>query len=67
MGSSWLYCFVGYVSIVTRTKDDLGYDKLSPRDKQTIDITRNARDACLRQNLQQPAVRGDRLPIKGAK
>jgi hypothetical protein len=28
--------FVGYVSIVTRTKDELGYDKLSPEDGTAI-------------------------------
>jgi hypothetical protein len=39
--------FVGYVSIVAGTKEDLKYDQLSPDDKKLFDATRAARDECV--------------------
>ena len=39
--------FVQYVSIVTLTKEELGYGKLSPDDKKVVDLTRGARDQCI--------------------
>jgi hypothetical protein len=39
--------FVQYVSIITLTKEELGYDKLSPDDKKMVDLTRSTRDQCI--------------------
>lgn len=39
--------FVQYVSIITLTKDELGYDKLSLEDKKIVDLTRGTRDRCI--------------------
>ena len=39
--------FVGYVSIVAGTKEDLHYDQLSPDDKKLFDATRASRDKCV--------------------
>ena len=39
--------FVGYISIVIGTKEDLKYDMLSSDDKKLIDVTRKARDECV--------------------
>ena len=39
--------FVQYVSIITLTKEELGYDKLSPDDKKIVDLTRGTRDQCI--------------------
>jgi hypothetical protein len=39
--------FSDYVSIVTVTKEELGYDKLSPDDKKIVDLTRGTRDQCI--------------------
>jgi hypothetical protein len=41
--------FVGYVTIVTQTKNELKYDTLSAEDKGIVDNTRKARDQCLAQ------------------
>jgi len=41
--------FVNYVTIVTQSKEDLQYSKLSPDDKQMVDNTRTARDKCVRE------------------
>lgn len=39
--------FVQYVSIITLTKEELGYDMLSPDDKKIVDLTRGTRDQCI--------------------
>jgi hypothetical protein len=39
--------FVGYVTILAETKEDLKYDQLSPDDKKLFDATRAARDECV--------------------
>ncbi len=39
--------FVQYVSIVTLTKEELNYDRLSPDDKKIVDLTRGTRDKCI--------------------
>jgi hypothetical protein len=39
--------FIQYVSIITLTKEELGYDKLSPEDKKIVDLTRGTRDQCV--------------------
>lgn len=39
--------FVGYVQIVTQTKEQLGYDQLSKEDQGMIDNTRAAREKCV--------------------
>ena len=39
--------FVGYVQIVSATKDDLKYDDLTPDDKKLVDATRASRDKCV--------------------
>jgi hypothetical protein len=39
--------FVQYVSIITLTKEDLGYDRLSLDDKKVVDLTRATRDQCI--------------------
>lgn len=39
--------FVQYVSIITMTKEELQYDKLSPDDKKIVDLTRGTRDQCI--------------------
>ena len=41
--------FVGYVTIVTQTRNELKYDTLSAEDKGLVDNTRKARDQCLAQ------------------
>ena len=38
--------FVQYVALVNQTKEELQYDKQSKQDKEIIDNTRKARDAC---------------------
>jgi hypothetical protein len=40
--------FVGYVTIVTQTKEELKYDRLSAEDKRVVDNTRLARDRCVK-------------------
>jgi hypothetical protein len=40
--------FLGYVHIVTQTKEELKYNTLSAEDKRVVDNTRNARDQCLK-------------------
>lgn len=39
--------FVQYVAVVTRTKEELAYDKQSTEDKKLIDNVRAARDKCV--------------------
>jgi hypothetical protein len=38
--------YLGYVQIVTQTKEELGYAQLSSDDKKVIDATRRGRDTC---------------------
>jgi hypothetical protein len=40
--------FLGYVHIVTQTKEELKYNTLSAEDKKIVDSTRNARDQCIK-------------------
>lgn len=40
--------FSDYVAIVTVTKEELGYEKLSPDDKKIVDLTRGTRDQCIK-------------------
>jgi hypothetical protein len=39
--------FIQYVSIITLTKEELQYEKLSPDDKKIVDLTRGTRDRCV--------------------
>jgi len=39
--------FVQYTAIVTKTKEELGYEKASPDDKKIVDNTRAVRDKCI--------------------
>ena len=39
--------FDNYIHIVTSTKDELGYSKLSAGDKGLVDATRSARESCV--------------------
>ena len=39
--------FVQYVSLVTMTKEELDYAKLSLADKKVVDLVRAARDQCI--------------------
>jgi hypothetical protein len=39
--------FVGYVQIVTKTKEELEYDSLTPEHKKMVDLSRTARDQCV--------------------
>jgi hypothetical protein len=45
----WPLNFVGYVTIVTQTKEELKYNILSADDKKVVDVARKARDQCLGQ------------------
>ncbi|MEY9121320.1 hypothetical protein [Bradyrhizobium yuanmingense] len=47
--------FVQYVAIVSKTKDELEYDKLKPADKMMVDYVRKARDACVSKRTVAPA------------
>jgi hypothetical protein len=40
--------FIQYVAIISKTKDDLGYDKLSKGDKELVDTIRKARTKCVK-------------------
>lgn len=40
--------FVQYVTIVTKTKQELDFDNLSDNDKKTVNYVRNARDKCVK-------------------
>ena len=46
--SSIIINFVDYVALVSTTKEDLGYDRLSESDKKTVDSARLARDKCVK-------------------
>lgn len=39
--------FVGYVAIVTHTKEELEYSKMGDNDKKIVDLTRKVRDECV--------------------
>jgi hypothetical protein len=39
--------FVGYVTILAKTKEELKYDTLSPQDKGIVDTARKAREVCV--------------------
>jgi hypothetical protein len=39
--------FLGYVEILTKTKEQLQYDLLTPENKKLVDVTRTARDHCV--------------------
>ena len=39
--------FEDYITIVTSTKDELGYNKRNDDDKKTIDLTYKAREMCV--------------------
>ena len=40
--------FVQYVEILSRTKEELNYDRLSREDKEIVETTRKSRDLCVR-------------------
>ena len=40
--------FIQYVAILSKTKDELNYDKLSKGDKEFVDNVRKARDKCVK-------------------
>lgn len=39
--------FIQYVTIISQTKDELNYDRLSKDDKKVVDNVRNAREECI--------------------
>lgn len=39
--------FTGYVEVVTKTKDELGYAQLSADHRKVVDVTLAARETCV--------------------
>jgi hypothetical protein len=47
----WIVDFVGYVTLVTSTREELNYTKLDREMKGVVDNTYRAREVCVRANM----------------